>query len=304
MATNIFITGASGCVGHYLFDALVNNPEYSLYLLVRDPSKLRYDSAAFANVKVIQEDLRNIENLAAIIKEMDYIIHVAAAWGSAAENYEWTLDLFRALDPERCQKVIYFSTASILGPDGQPTAKAETCGTHYIRSKYRLHKNLPSLKIYPKVTTIFPTWVLGGDNRHPYSHATQGIMDLKKWLPLISLFTIDASFHYIHARDLALITGYLLDHEIKEKELIVGNAPTTASQFLRAVCAYYHVPVYFQLPISLPLVKGLARMTGHQLAPWDIYCFEQRHFVFKTVNAATFGLSDNLSTIGQILGSI
>ncbi|MFH1386204.1 MAG: NAD(P)-dependent oxidoreductase [bacterium] len=302
MKKNIFITGASGCVGHYLFDALVNNPEYNLHLLVRDPRKLKYDPTAFANVKVVQDDLRNIERLTPILKEMDYVIHVAAGWGGEKENYDWTINLFNSLDPARCQKVIYFSTASILGPDGQPTAVAGTNGTHYIRSKYELHKILPSLKIYPKVTTILPTWVLGGDDRHPYSHASQGIIDLKKWLPLICWFTVDASFHYIHARDLALISGYLLEHEVKEKELIVGNAPTTASQFLRDVCAHYQVPVYFQLPISLPLIKGLAQATGHKLAPWDLYCFEQRHFVFKTVNAATFGLPEDLSTIGQILG--
>lgn len=299
----IFITGISGCVGHYLFDLLGYDPNYELHLLVRSPEKLRFDPARFPNVHIIKDDLKNIEKHAALVKQMDAVVHLAADWGGNEGNYDYSLSLLNLLDPGKCKKVIYFSTASILGPDNQPVAAAEKFGTHYIRSKYRLHKYLPKLKIYPNMVTLFPTWVLGGDSRHPYSHAAQGIIDLKKWLRLIRFFTVDASFHYIHARDIAAIVGYLLQNEAKEKEYVLGNAPLTASSFIREVCVFFGVPVYFQLPIPVPLAIFAARATGHRLHPWDLYSFNRRNFVFRTVNAATFGLTSELTTVNGVLNA-
>lgn len=300
----VFITGASGCVGHYLFDALVNAPDYELYLFVRNPQKLKFDPAAFRNVTLIVDDLKNIGKHAELIKQMDYVVHLAADWAGHKGNLDYTTEFFGLLDPAKCKKVIYFSTASILGPDNKPVPEAETLGTHYVRGKYQLFKKLSTFHIYPNIITLFPTWVLGGDKKHPYSHATQGILNLNKWLWLIRFFTVDASFHYIHARDMAAITKYLMENEVKGNEFILGNEPFTASRFLREVCAYYKVPVYCQVPISLTLVRALAATLGKKLHPWDIYCFKRRHFVYNVVNAATFNLVSKLRTVREILASI
>jgi len=42
---SIFITGASGCVGHYVVDQL--KKKYQLFLLVRNPEKLKYNPNDF-----------------------------------------------------------------------------------------------------------------------------------------------------------------------------------------------------------------------------------------------------------------
>lgn len=297
----IFVTGIGGCVGHYLFDELVTEPGYELYLLVRHPDKLKFYPKAYDNVTIVPGELNSIEKQAGLIKEMDYVIHAAANWGAHENNLEHSLDFFNLIDPGRCQKVIYFSTASILGPGNKPVPEAETLGTHYIRGKYLFHKKLPELPIYPKVVTLFPTWVLGGDKNHPFSHALSGILAIKNWLRLIRFFTVDASFHYIHARDIARITAKLLKNEIEKKEYVLGNPPITATQLIKEICAYYKVPVYFQLPISVPLATTAAKMTGHQLHPWDRYCFEHRNFIYQTVNANSFGLTSGVKTIAEIL---
>jgi nucleoside-diphosphate-sugar epimerase len=252
-------------------------------------------------VTLVRGDLEKIGEQAALLKEMDYVIHAAANWGAHENNLDHSLEFFRLIDPVRCQKVLYFSTASILGKDNRPVPEAETLGTHYIRGKYLFHKKLPELPIYPKVVTLFPTWVLGGDRTHPYSHALAGILAVKGWLRLIRFFTVDAQFHFIHARDIAALTGYLLRHGTKEKSYVLGNAPIAAGRLIREICAYFGVPVYFQLPLSVPLAILAARLTGHRLHPWDLYCFERRSFVYQTVNAASFGLPSHLSTIQEIL---
>ena len=250
---------------------------------------------------VIKGDLENIGRHADVIKEMDYVVHAAADWGAHENNLDHSLTFFRLIDPARCKKVIYISTASILGPDSQPVPEAETLGTHYIRGKYLFHKKLPDLPIYPKVVTLFPTWVLGGDQTHPYSHATSGILGIRPWLRLIRFFKVDAGFHYIHARDIAAIIGHLLKNEAPGQEFILGNPATTAGRLIKEICNYFGLRVYFQIPLSLPLAIFAAKITGHQLHPWDLYCFERRSFVYKAVNAASFGLKSDLESISQIL---
>lgn len=301
---NYFITGISGCVGHYFFDLLVKEPDARLYLLVRNDKKLLFDPKLYPNITIIHDNLANIEKYSELLKTIDYVLHLAADWGEKEGNYDHTLSFFKLLDPTRCKKAIYFSTASILGPDNRPIEAAEKFGTHYIRSKYRLLKALPKLEIYPRVTTLFPTWILGGDKNHPYSHALKGIVGLKQWLWLIRFFTVDASFHYIHARDIAQIVKYLLENETKENEYVLGNPPITASRLIRDICRFYNLPVCFQLPISLPLIQFLAFITRRQLHPWDLFCFSKRHFLYKTVDAESFGLRSDFKTVGQILSAL
>jgi nucleoside-diphosphate-sugar epimerase len=300
----IFITGASGCVGHYLLDLLLPNQDCELNLLVRNPDRLMFDPAKHRNIKIIKDDLANIERHTTLLQEMDAVIHLAADWGGNEGNFEFSLPLFKALDPARCRKVIYCSTASILGPDAKAVPEAESLGTHYIRGKYLMHLALPQLPIYRNVVTIFPTWVIGGDRLHPYSHAARGLKDIKKWLWLVRHFTVDASFHFIHAADIAAIAVELLEHPAAEKEYILGNRAMTATGLIKKVCAYYGVRVGHQFTISLPLVKALAALTGHQLHSWDKYCFERRHFTYQTVNAENFGLKSELQTVPQILAAI
>ena len=301
MKKKVFITGISGCVGHYLYDALAEDPTYELYLLVRNPQKLRFDPNANPNVTVIQDDFDNIEKHSDLIRKMDHVVHLAAAWGTAELNYEHSLAFFNLLDPRQCKKVIYFSTASILGPDNHLLKEAEKYGSRYILSKYRFYKKLPELRIYPNVVTLFPTWVLGGDAKHPYSHAGSGIVQLRKWLWLLRFFTVDVSFHYIHARDIAGIVKHLLDTESQEKNYVLGNPAITADQFIKEACRYSGLPVHFQFKITLPLIKALSLLSGKALRSWDLFCLEKRYFTHRTVDAAHFGLRSDLRTVEQIL---
>lgn len=295
----IFITGISGCVGSYIADLILDNPEYKLFLLVSNPHKLRFNPAKYQNVTIIHDEMMNIKQHADILKEMEYVLHIAAGWGTSEINYEYTIDLFSALDPARIKKIIYFSTASILGPDNKVNDKVGEIGTSYIRGKYNCHKKLPELPVYDKIVTLFPTWVLGGDDNHRYSHAMEGLIGARKWLWLLRFLSIDFEFHFIHAKDIALVVKYLLENEIKERELVLGNGPVTADQIILDICDYYRVKRYFKIRISPKLIKSLA---GNRISDWDKYCLDQKHFVYKVSNPQTFGITPEFPTITKILG--
>jgi nucleoside-diphosphate-sugar epimerase len=298
---NIFITGISGCVGHYLFDRLAKNPDYHLFFLVRNPEKLKFDYQAYPNITIIKDSLRKIEKYSDILKEMDYLIHLAAGWGGSEVNYEYTSALFNFLDPDRCQKIIYFSTASILDSNNQPLESLDKIGTPYIRGKYLFYKKLPELKMYPRTTTLFLTWILGGNSRHPFSHAAQGIKKSLKWLWLLRFLKVDLNFHYIHAQDVALITEYFLKNEIKEKSLVLGNPAISVSQFIEELCRYSNQKIPFKVNLSLPFIRKAAGLLGKRLSDWDKFCLERTDFMHNVVDTSTFGINSNHRTVQEAL---
>ncbi|HEY9703288.1 MAG TPA: NAD-dependent epimerase/dehydratase family protein, partial [Allocoleopsis sp.] len=52
----IFITGASGCIGHYICENLIQNTDYDLYLLVRNPQKLKFNYEFRPGVTILEGD--------------------------------------------------------------------------------------------------------------------------------------------------------------------------------------------------------------------------------------------------------
>ncbi|MHC5725815.1 MAG: NAD-dependent epimerase/dehydratase family protein, partial [Nostoc sp.] len=119
----ILVTGASGCIGHYLTETLIKETDHELYLLVRNPSKLQVDTKARSGINVLQGDMQNIRQFADLLSTIDTAVLTATAWGGDQTfdiNVVKTIELLELLDPERCQQVIYFSTASVLDRYNQP----------------------------------------------------------------------------------------------------------------------------------------------------------------------------------------
>ena len=107
------MTGASGCIGHYIAENLIQNTEHELFLLVRNPDKLKFDYQCRSGIHIIQGDLRNIEEHSNLLQQdINVAILVATAWGGAAEAYEInvvkTLALLNLLNPDICEQVLYF----------------------------------------------------------------------------------------------------------------------------------------------------------------------------------------------------
>ncbi len=301
MKENLFITGISGCIGHYLFEVLAKDSRYHLYLLVRDPKRLKFDLESHPNISLINDHLCNIRRYSELLKEMDFLIHLATDWGNWDVEYKHTLELFGLLDPSRCKKAIYFSTASILDSDNQPIKNIDKIGTPYIQAKYLCYKKLPELKIYDRIITLFPTWILGGNGQHPYSHASWVILKLLKWLWLIRFFKLDIRFHFIHAKDIALIVNYILKNEVDKSELVLGNPAISSEEFVREICEAFNRKIYFQINISSRFIRSLSLLSGKRLPAWDDFCLKKRHFEYKVVNTQTFGIKSDYQTIGETL---
>ena len=185
----IFVTGASGCIGHYIVESLIQNTQHELFLLVRNPEKLKVDYKARSGINLLTANLREIERFSDLLSEINVAILIATAWGNLQEVFDInvvnTIKLVKLLNPEVCENIIYFSTASILDSQNKLLKKAGEIGTDYIRSKYDCMYQLSRLKNVPPLTCLFPTLVLGGDDKKPFSHLSSGLPEIIKHIGLI-----------------------------------------------------------------------------------------------------------------------
>lgn len=313
MPRRIFITGGSGCVGHYLAETLIEQTADELFFLLRQPEKLSVAVRRHPRVHVLVGSLPEIGPYEHLLPTMDAAILLATQWGGEgtfAVNVTGNLRILGALDPQRCQQVIYFSTASLLDRQLRLLPEAKTLGTEYIRSKYACYAALAELPIYPRLTVLFPTLIFGGEPGKPYSHTATALEQLPRWLRWLRWFQVEACFHFIHAQDIAQVVRYLLDHPPNGfRQLVLGNEMVWFNQALQELCDYFSIPLppwrLNLTPARVELALKLAPWLGVQLLPWDRFCARYRYFCYEQVwNPARLGLPSRCRTLTELLAAL
>ena len=307
--TRVFLTGASGCIGQYIAEALIEQTDCELFLFVRDPAKLTVDIAHRDGIRVIQGDLNEIGQQADLLKTTNCAILAAAAWGGAATthdiNVSRTLQLVNLLDREVCDRVIYFSTASLLDREENVLREAAHFGTDYIRTKYDALKQLRRSPIADRLTVLFPTLVWGGDaDKHQrLSHLNTGLPDVLKWVWLLRFLKIDGSFHNIHARDIAQVVTHLLAQvEYEPQSLVLGGKAYSANDAIAELCRYCGQPVGFRIALKSWLLELAIKLFDIKLASWDRFCMDYRHFTYRNaIDPSRFGMVPYCATLSDIL---
>lgn len=311
----IFITGASGCIGHYLTEALIQNTNHELYLLVRNPAKLKFDYQARPGIHLLVGDMSQIERYSDLLFKINIAILAATAWGGKQETYEInvvkTLSLINLLNPQICERVIYFSTASILDRHNQLLLPASQFGHDYIRTKYQCFEQLSHLAIADKILAVFPTLVFGGEQNKPYSHLSAGITDVTKWIGLIRWFSLDGSFHFIHARDIAKVISYLLENpnyvpnsatQTTVDCLVLGNPALSVDRAIAEITNYCHKKVYLRIPLYIWLTNIFIKLFRIQMDDWSRFSLDYRHFIYADpVTPASFGMKNYCSTVAELM---
>lgn len=289
---SVFITGASGSVGHYLIDEFLAEEKYHLFLLLRDRKKMLINLENNPRVTIIEADIEDFPKYEAALAEVDYLIHTAVSWGGALDiNCRLPLKIFETVLQNHGQKIIHFSTASILNENNQILEAARTFGSEYIKTKLKLYEESKKLPGAEKIITIFPTLVIGGDQNHPASYISEAIPQVKKWLWLLRFLTIDVGFHLIHAADIAQIVKFLIENETEKKEFVLGNPYITAQKLIKELAEIFGRKVYFQINLPVKPAVKLAQLFGATFLPWDLYCARHhRHFKYQAVNPVDFGL--------------
>jgi nucleoside-diphosphate-sugar epimerase len=316
----ILITGASGCVGQYIAETLYRHSEAHLLLLLRDPAKLMAVPRSDARITLLVGDLRDLEPHANAIASAQRVIHTATAWGDPKRaqdvNVVAVKTLLGMLDPERLEQLIYFSTASILDRHLQLLPEARAYGTEYIQTKAQCLQDLEVHPLAERIVAVFPTLVFGGrlgsGDPHPTSYLTAGVGEALRWLWLARWLRADASFHFIHAADIATVCAHLATtpHQPNPeagqgpvRRLVLGQAPLTVNDAVATLCRWrgvWHPPV--GLDLQGWLIEGLIRLLRLEVNAWDRFSIRQRHFVHQPVSPPErFGLKSLAPTLERVL---
>ena len=304
----IFVTGASGCIGHYLVDQLIRHTDHELFLLVRNPEKLKFDTTVRSGIHILVGDVRDIAQHSAILATVDTAILTATSWGNAEETYTInvikTLELLSFLHSDVCNHILYFSTASILNAQNQPLKEAGMLGTDYIRTKYQCHEKLADSSWKDKITTLYPTIVFGGDQNFPKSAVSAGMADVVKWIWLAKFLRADGSFHFSHAYDIAQVVCYLVDYPPQagdRRDIVLGHDRYSIQRLIEEACAYTQQSIFFQFPLNPWLIDLIIRVFNIEVAAWDRFCITHRHFTHQNlVNPGTYGFTSYAPTLAEL----
>ncbi len=310
------ITGATGCVGQYITNYLLKESNYKLFLLVRDASKLNNKLFNNPRVKILTSDLRECNKHAEDIAKVNFLIHTATAWGDPKRAYEVNVfaveKLLDLLNPDCIEKVLYFSTASILDENLELISETSIYGTEYIQTKAICFKQISNHNLSKRIIAIFPTLVLGGtldkNNNLPISYLTSGLLEALRWLWIARFFSLDSKFHFIHAEDISKVCFHLLEHEQQEskpnqiKKHVLGQDLITIDEAINTLLKWTNSKRFFSIPLSNWLIQILIKILPIEITPWDSYSIKKRHFNHNEIsNPETFGIKSYAKDFNEIL---
>ena len=315
----ILITGASGCVGQHIAQLLYRETDAQLLLWLRDPSKLKAVPANDPRIDLLVGDLRDVETHRAVIASATRIIHTATAWGDPERAHQVNVvavkEMLAATNPAVLEQVIYFSTASILNRNLELLPEAAEFGTEYIQTKALCLQQLEAHPLAARIVAVFPTLVFGGrvDGSGPFptSYLTAGLVEATRWLWLARFLRADASFHFIHAADIARVCAHLASNPHRPnpepgqgpvRRLVLGQAPVTVNDTVASLCRWrrtWRPP--FGIDLQGWLIEGLIKLLRIEVNAWDRFSIRQRHFVHDPVSPPErFGMVSHAPTLEAV----
>lgn len=310
MSEQIFITGATGCIGHYVLNELsASFPAATLHLLVRRPERFKQDFLNWDNVVLHKGDMDDVGKFKDVFKTVDYLVHIATVWGYNLDdnlriNKTRTLEMLSYLDPQKIKKIIYFSTASILTQNNQLSDAAKTEGTPYVKSKYHGYLALKQCDLSDKVVTLFPTVVLGGSDKHPYSHISQGLLEIKKSIRWARWFKVPGSFHFLHAEDIAKMVSISMTNDDLPVDIVMGNKEITFNDAFLELASFVKKAPLLRLSLPRWFFRALTRIFKKRIDSWGRHCLNHPYFNYDTHNPEDFNHAVSFPTLSTVLSKM
>ena len=264
-------------------------------------------------------DLRELTPHAGAIATATRVIHTATAWGdperAMAVNVVAVKQLLAFTSPEWLEQVIYFSTASLLNRQLELLPEALSEGTEYIQTKALCLQQLEQHPLAERIVAVFPTLVFGGavDGKGPFptSYLTAGLGEACRWLWLAKWLRADASFHFIHAADIAQVCCHLATRPHQSnpepgqgalRRLVLGQPAISVDATVSQLCRWrrsWRPPLGLNLQGAL--IEALIKLLRIEVNAWDRFSIRQRHFVHEPVSPPErFGLVSHAASLAAV----
>ena len=247
----VFITGATGFVGHHVAKALASEGA-SLRLLVRKSSNL-------ANIEGIDGDtvvgdLARPESFASAIAGCDAVIHVAADYrlwipdpdAMYRANVEGTRDLLRIAREAGVTRFVYtssvatmhFRTDGIVINEDTPVSLDDMVG-HYKRSKFLAEQQaIAAAQDGQQVIILNPTTPIGPNDTKPTPTGRIFVDFLNRKFPAY----VDTGLNLVDVAEVARAHVLALTRGKPGRRYILGGENLTLKQILDKMSAITGIP--------------------------------------------------------------
>lgn len=258
----VCVTGASGLLGTNVIIKLLKDG-YSAIALVRKKSSLLGQENE--NLKQVETDFSS--DLSRILKDVDYIIHIAAETRQnllsydeyKKVNYDITVNLFSYAEAAHVKKFLFVSTANTLGYGNTAfwgTEKAPQLYpfTHslYAQSKLTAEDYLLQNRRNTDVIILNPTFMIGPYDTKPSS----GKIIFWVWKKKL-VFYPKGGKNFVHVEDAANGILNAIEKGRNGEKYLLANENISYKDFFEKINRITH-----QKPVMLPIPNNVLSLLG------------------------------------------
>jgi len=247
----VFVTGATGFVGHHVARALAEQGA-DLRLLVRKSSKLENLEGIPGDTVV--GDLARPESYAPALQRCEAVMHVAADYrlwirdpdAMYRANVDGTRDLLKMAREAKVRRVVYtssvatmaFRTDGIVVNEDTPVSIADMVG-HYKRSKFLAEQQaIAAAEDGQKVIILNPTTPVGPNDSKPTPTGRIFVDFLNHKFPAY----VDTGLNLVDVSEVARTHVAALDVGKPGRRYILGGENLTLKQILDKMSAITGIP--------------------------------------------------------------
>lgn len=262
----ILLTGATGFIGSHFLRHLSKGHEVVVLARNREGGVL---AGSMGASQVVLADITNPDFISALPEGIDLLCHCAGMLGkwnlplSAYMNVHvnGTNHLLKACQDKKIKRMLYVSSAGVLGASGQEPAD-ESSGykpqTDYELAKAEAEKNVLAFKEKHgiKVTVLRPEFVYGEEDMH--------VLGLFKMIKAKKFFLIDGGRGFLHPTyigDLVQALDLVLNSATRSDiYMVTGERALTVKEFVALIAGLLNVPAP-RLSVPLWVAKGVASLS-------------------------------------------
>ena len=172
-----------------------------------------------------------------------------------------------------------------------------------VKSKLDAYKAITASKWSNKVVTLFPTMVLGGGDNAPYSHISQGLLDIRKHLKWARWFHLNGAFHFLHAEDIAKMVAISMTQDVPS-DIVMGNPKITFNDAILEMAEYIGKKPWVQLNIPQWVINALVFIFKRRMDTWGAHCAKHPYFEYDVHAPYHFGEEISFSSLTSVLKSM
>jgi dihydroflavonol-4-reductase len=271
----VFLTGATGFVGHHVARALTDEG-VDLRLLIRKSSNLANLEGICGETVV--GDLADPASFASALDACDAIVHVAADYRlwipdpavMHRANVDGTRDLLRLAREAQVPRFVYtssvatmhFRTDGLVVNEDTPVSLLDMVG-HYKRSKFLAEQEaITAAQNGQQVMILNPTTPIGPNDRKPTPTGRIFVDFLNGKFPAY----IDTGLNLVDVSEVARAHVLALERGMPGRRYILGGENLTLKQILDKMSAITGIPSpTVKIPFAVAAIYGFFEewITGH-----------------------------------------